>query len=378
MTTPRVGSNNVHLPPFSCCTALLLALLIALPGSGTLPEDMGKRSEQPVLGPSVLGADVTQELSSQGRVRVLVTFSLPQAIAERGLGPTSAERRHAIAAVREQILEGLPAGEALVKRQFETVHAMALEVSLAGLEALLRDERVERIDLDQGGQAHLAQSVPLVGADQLQALGFTGSGQKVAVLDTGYDSDHLDLSDDLFAEQCFCSGGGGCCPGGGTSQSGAGSAEDDHGHGTNVSGIITSAGMVSSLGNAPDAGIIAVKVLAADSSFCCTSDIVAGLDWLASNHSDAAAVNMSLGTFALYPGDCDAANAFTLALAVAVNNLRSLGVTVFASSGNDGSGTQMAAPACVANSISVGAVYDANIGAAPRSFAQIPPQRWIK
>jgi subtilisin family serine protease len=67
---------------------------------------------------------------------------------------------------------------------------------------------------------------------------------------------------------------------------------------------------------------------------------------------------MSLCTFATFAGDCDNATAFTMAFASAVNALISNGVSVFASSCNSGLPTRMGAPACVANTISVGAVDD--------------------
>jgi hypothetical protein len=41
--------------------------------------------------------------------------------------------------------------------------------------------------------------------------------------------------------------------------------------------------------------------------------------------------------------------------------LKLQGVTVFAASGNNGSSSQMAAPACVSNAVSVGAVHDSEL-----------------
>lgn len=87
--------------------------------------------------------------------------------------------------------------------------------------------------------------------------GVTGAGVRVAVLDTGIDTDHPDLISDIAAQHCFCSGLlFGCCPNLGNEDV---SAEDDQGHGTSVAGIITSAGVQAPLGVAPDAKIVAVK-----------------------------------------------------------------------------------------------------------------------
>ena len=51
-----------------------------------------------------------------------------------------------------------------------------------------------------------------------------------------------------------------------------------------------------------------------------------------------------------------------MATASAVNQLHAAGVLVVAGAGNNGSGTGMIAPACVAKAVSVGAVWDANVG----------------
>jgi len=149
-------------------------------------------------------------------------------------------------------------------------------------------------------------------------------------------------------------------------QLGAGAAADDNGHGTNVIGIVVSNGTVAPRGVARDARVVAIKVLDLNSSFCCSSDVVAGLDWIITDRPDVDVVNMSLGTSALFTGACDNVNAFTMAYAAAVNTLRSNGVITFVSSGNNASGTSMNAPACVANSVSIGAVWDSNLG--PRTF----------
>jgi len=75
-------------------------------------------------------------------------------------------------------------------------------------------------------------------------------------------------------------------------------------------------------------------------------------------------VNLSLGTDATYAtGDeCDRSEP---ALAAAVKNLVSAGITVFAASGNRGLGNALSAPACLTGVIAVGAVYDSNVGKQP-------------
>jgi subtilisin family serine protease len=300
---------------------------------------------------------VYERLAAHAKVRVLVFLKLPDESPAAGLS-----QRARVATVQDDVLAALAPGDFTLARRFATVPAFAGEIGAAGVAALAARRDVERIDLDEGGRVGLAQVVPLVRADVVQGLGCTGQGVTVGVLDSGIDTLHPDLKDDLVAQACFCSGGTGCCPDGSATQFGSGAAEDDNGHGSGVAGVITSNGIVSPRGVAPGAKLVLVKVVDSSGAFCCTSDIVAGLDWIDTNRPDVKIVNMSLGTSFLFEGDCDNARSFTRALATAVNNLRARGVTTFASTGNDGSGISMEAPACVAGVVSAGAVYDSDVG----------------
>ncbi|MFB3079786.1 MAG: S8 family serine peptidase, partial [Lysobacterales bacterium] len=156
----------------------------------------------------------------------------------------------------------------------------------------------------------------------------------------------------------------GLCPDGTDRQSGAGAAESGIPHGVMTAGIITSTGTVSSPGIAPDAKIVAIKVLdntLPAGEFKFFSNVLAALDFIINNPSlGIDIINMSFATGPTFAGDCDNANANTIAAANAINTLRASGVIAFASSGNNGSGTQMALPACIANVISVGATDDAD------------------
>ncbi|MEO2136912.1 MAG: S8 family serine peptidase, partial [bacterium] len=309
-----------------------------------------------------VGRGVVNDLRRSPSVRVMVAFSLAGSAEISRM--TAAVRNREVASARGRILSRLSAADFEVLRQFQSVNAVAGNISASGVGLLLDDPNVLRIDLDEGGSGNLLQALPLMDIDTVKSSGWTGAGVTVAVLDSGYDTDHVDLSDDLVDETCRCSGGLGCCPGGGATQSGAGSAEDDHGHGTNVTGIITSKGAMTPAGGAPDADIVAVKVLDSNNAFCCSSDVVAGLDYIINNRPDVDIVNMSLGTNTMFSGTCDSTYSWTIAFATAIDTLRNNGVLTFVSAGNNGSGTQMSAPACIANSVAVGAVWDSNEGPA--------------
>jgi subtilisin family serine protease len=301
------------------------------------------------------------------QARVIVTYRVPELEMPHALHFDRPERTLALRALRDTSsrLASVLAGQTIHHR-YESVNAMAVTVDANALEALRAQPDVESVILDQGGSGHLLEAVPLSRLDVVQATGLTGAGVTVAVIDSGIDRTHPDLSDSLAAEACFCSGGAmgdgtGCCPNGQESQQGPGAAADDNGHGTNVIGIVTSNGTVAPKGGAPGARIVAVKVLDAQNAFTFSSDVVAGLDWVINNHPEVKVVNASLGTFALQPGTCDAV-ADAAPWKTAIDTLRANGALVFASSGNQSSSTGMAIPACVANTVAVGAVWDSNVG----------------
>jgi subtilisin family serine protease len=237
---------------------------------------------------------------------------------------------------------------------------MAGTVTADGLAGLAADPDVAAIDLDLGGRGGDAESLALIRASAAHQAGVVGSGVTVAVVDGGIDRAHPDLADSLAGEHCVVPPAG--CPNGAAEQDGPGSAPDDHGHGTNVTGIVTANGTVAPVGVAPAARIVAVKVLDANNRFAGSSQVISALDWVARSRPDVRVVNLSLGTDMLFPDVCDNAGATTMAYASVVAALRTRGVTVVASSMNDASPFSMAAPACIDRVISVGAVYDSAFG----------------
>jgi subtilisin family serine protease len=305
-----------------------------------------------------IGPAVRERIAAAGRARVVILF-------QDGADPGTLRPESAFPS-RARVLARLAASEfePLALPAWRRVPAAAGWITAAGLARLAADPDVLRVDLDLPGGGNLAESVPLVRADVVQSLGLTGHGIAVAILDSGVTANHADLADDVVAQQCFCvnANGTGCCPNGLTAQSGTGAATDEHGHGTNVAGIVTSAGRIAPKGVAPDAPIVAVRVLDRNNSFSGTAQIVSALDWIATDRPDVRVVNMSLGTFALFTVPCDSASAAVTAMARAIDVLRNRGVLVTVSTGNDRSSVSMEAPACSSSATSVSATYDANFG----------------
>ena len=282
------------------------------------------------------------------------------------LDPPGQARRASVRARQDRTLGALAPGTLQMRYRYESVSGFAGRAQASAINALLRHPEVAAIHLDHEIRGTLAEGVALIGADLAHSSGVTGFGVNVAVLDSGVDTDHPDLADDIVAEQCFCndhpSPNQGCCPAGGLQQSGPGSAEDDNGHGTQTAGVITSAGVVAAPGVAPDAGIVAIKVLnAAGSSF--VSSIDAAFDWLVTNHQalGVRVVNVSLGDGGEYNNPLASPCSGT-PTANAIALLHAAGVVVFAASGNEGHDDGISGPACTPEAISVGGVSDASVG----------------
>jgi subtilisin family serine protease len=188
----------------------------------------------------------------------------------------------------------------------------------------------------------------LIKATQLHTqLGGSGAGVDIAVVDTGISFTHPEVAPNLEVQGDYTNT--------------TGNGNDDNGHGTSAAGII--AGV--SQGMAPQADLWAIKVLKANGSSTATS-VLAGLNALFAARNDFGGldiVNMSLGS--LGPGntpfnsDCDLLQP---AFATIINQFVAAGISVFAASGNEGCLAGVGSPACLSNVISVGAVYDANVG----------------
>jgi subtilisin family serine protease len=312
----------------------------------------------PLFAASV-GPGVEQTVRSRGRARVVVSFNEPAAS-----GKMAVPQRAAIAAIRGDIVGTLDADDATITDSWDLVPAFAGDLTAEGLAKLAAHPSVDRIDLDVAGSGGLTESVPLVGANLVHAMGRGGRGVTVAIIDSGIDRAHPDLAGRITAEQCFCrnSNGTGCCPNGQLTQSGDGAAQDDHGHGTHVSGIVGGKGTVAPRGMAPDVNFVAVKVLDSRNAFSGTAQVVSALEWVYENHPEVRVINMSLLTTAHFTGSCDNTTSFNAAFASIITALRVRGTAVFACSGNTSSTSSMGSPACVTNTISVGATFDGDIG----------------
>jgi len=330
-----------------CCLVILLALPL-----GTHAQNGPHQGE---------ASSVSNALSETGTASVVVALKAPRTLQKqlrRGKRLNRAVTNRRIQHLQEEVLAAVGAPGFQVTHQYESVPALAGTLtSRAAMERLATHPNVRRVDLDASGGAAFNTSLETIRADRWHSEAVTGTGTGVAVLDSGVDTDHVDLAESLSHEACFLHPSDSqTCPNGDAQQTGPGTAEDDNGHGTNVAGIIASDGTQSPRGVAPDADLVAVKVLNADGRFQSFSQIVDALDYLI-NHPELGVqvVNMSLGTDQQFQGTCDNTTSYNMAGADAVAMLRSQGVLPVASAMNKGSGSELASPACLESVVSVGA-----------------------
>lgn len=205
-------------------------------------------------------------------------------------------------------------------------------------------------------QTHDMYQVQQIQADRVwNELGFDGTGVTVAVLDTGVQISHAELTPPgepsaIFTTSDFTGEGGDYL--------------DYQGHGTHVSGIIAGNGVYNIQGtsnkangvtDAQTAILIVGKVCG---NFGCPEDaILAGIAWAQNQGADV--INMSLGGGLDSRPDCDTAidpNDPPDSIVVAVNNAAANGVVVVISSGNDSNKNAVSYPGCASGAIAVGAV----------------------
>ena len=136
----------------------------------------------------------------------------------------------------------------------------------------------------------LTDNIYMVNADKVWAMGYTGKGVLVAVIDSGVNYNHEDLKDHLWD-------GGAQYPNHGyNTVNDNDDTMDRYGHGTHCAGTICGDGTAGILtGMAPDATLMCVKALD-DYGSGSTSSINSAMEFAIEHHADI--LSMSLGILA--------------------------------------------------------------------------------
>ncbi|MBM0256627.1 S8 family serine peptidase [Micromonospora sp. 4G55] len=192
----------------------------------------------------------------------------------------------------------------------------------------------DKIWLDGLRQPTLDVSVPLTGAPEAWKAGWTGTGVKVGVIDTGVDQTHPDLAGHVAAAANFTADP---------------DTLDRVGHGTHVASTIAGSAAASQgrfKGMAPGASLYSAKVCVEQG--CPESAIVAGMTWVAEQGVKVA--NMSLGG-----PDSPETDPIEAAMADLTHRYGVLFVVAAGNSGEAGEST-VNSPGSVTEALTVGAV----------------------
>ena len=229
-----------------------------------------------------------------------------------------------------------PSVKGFVKKVFKSIPAIAAKATFEEVrnlyKALMKRAEVAKVWLDRKIHADLDESVPLIGAPSVWLAGYDGTGIRIAILDTGIDSTHPDVSGKVIDAVDF---------------SDDGTPDDLHGHGTHVAATAAGTGAASGgtfKGVAPGASLMNIKVLNQYGSGW-SSWIISGIEYATANGADI--ISMSLGG-----GPTDGNDPMSLAVDAAVDS----GVVVTVAAGNSGDYYfSVSTPGAARKAITVGA-----------------------
>lgn len=377
MKSKRVG----HGLKWAVCSALLSAGTIA----AAAPRDLNavstarlanvesseavviENAASPKLHPSLVG--------TTGRQTILVRLkgdAVAKAYSQSTRESVAAEQ----AAFINRALGAAPSAEVVASLQL-VLNAVVLNVDAADLPAISRDASITRVVGVANYSQDLSETVPYIGATTAHAMGATGKGIRIAVIDSGIDYTHFALggpgtqaayeaawaplplappaipvvaagtgytaandpgtaADDGLFPSAKVIGGydfvGESWPNTGllpdNDPIGAPDATTFGGHGTHVADIIA-----GKLGVAPDAKLYALKACSAPATSCSGVALMQSMEWAVDpngngdtrdDHVDL--INMSLGSVYGQPFDDD--------LSAAVDAAYDAGVLTIASAGN--------------------------------------------
>lgn len=204
--------------------------------------------------------------------------------------------------------------------------------------------------------AELVEARRLIRSDEArEEFNVSGRGLTAAILDTGIRKTHTDFGNRVIVTKDFTSAG-----------AGSDDAPDLQGHGTHVAGVVAANGR--NRGIAPGASLVALKVLGDDGN----GDfqwVVEALQWVIDHAAEhrISVVSMSLGADANVTSDDSSFwPEVSLRIQQQIQALTERRIAVVMAAGNSyfefNSAQGMSFPAIVREGISVGAVYDANVG----------------
>lgn len=327
-------------------------------------EDVADAITRGVTTSSVLVEEQTiyDQINSTGSAKVIVTLVEPESkhqITDWSNTTLVNKARNQISLLQNQVLSGLSTAEFSVKHKLTNAAIFSGTVNQSGLEKLLANPKVAHIEPVRSVHYALAQGLPLMNAMNVRNE-YNGSGIAIAIVDSGVDYRHSKLGGGMFPNSKVIGGYD-------TGNNDNNPMPFGESHGTNCAGI--AAGNPGSTGDyiggvAQNAKIYALKA-GRDDGALLTNDFQAAWDWCITHKNDdplnpILVISNSWGS-GYYTNAQRAENDYPSFVELA-RTAKAAGITILASSGNDGFTNGISFPAALSDVISVGAVYDASIG----------------
>lgn len=301
---------------------------------------------------------------------------------------------HSVDQIRTSLLQKLPQGEFQLLASYRNLATVSLLVKTeTALDILLGAAEVRRISEIPQPEPQFGESLPLIGQPSVEVAGYLGQGAIVGVIDSGilYTREAFGPCRDLgvpleeggtcrviqnveLARRCSGNLSISCidqtgCPAGAGECVGDGSDSDDGArHGSRVAEVIAR--------TAPGAQIIALDVHGAPNSIDLNATLAA-IDWAITQRTmlgrNIVALNESSGSG---QSSIPCTAGFSGIQKTHIDQARDAGILYVAASGNQALTTSISTPACIPGVVSVGAVYDSNLGAESFSGACDDPNAY--
>ena len=155
------------------------------PAVSAIQEHGATGSSRPVLS-----AALKAKAADGGTVRVIVQLSTPFTPEGRLAGTQIRGQRQAIGLAQDAVLQKLLGQGARLQARYGHIPFLALEVDAAALDRLAAMPEVTGISEDVFEKPSLVSSNAVIGSGVAWAMGLTGAGQTIAILDTGVDKTH--------------------------------------------------------------------------------------------------------------------------------------------------------------------------------------------
>jgi subtilisin family serine protease len=301
--------------------------------------------------------------ASKERVRVIVGLSEPAETQEKANWKSLESRSYLRSKISErqaEVLSSFTSHDFTIKHRYENFCCFSGEITVDGLAKLFDNPLVISIEPDRLLYPLLAQGIPLINATAYRST-YNGTGIAIAICDTGVDYTHPRLGGGNFPN-------GKVIGGYDVGDNDPDPRPNGIAHGTACAGI--AAGDLGTVGDyiggvAYNSRIYALKITQGNSDSAWGQDIMGAWDWCITHQNDNTASPIKVISISFGGGQyftSTGAEADWPSMADAARRVVNAGITILASSGNDGYCSAICMPAAFSSVISVGAVYDASLG----------------